>query len=104
MRGEKVEGTPCVKCGNTVRYAITSGSRNKEGACINCKALSTGRLQATKTRHQQASIGIIQPYKKCYEQGFLANRESINPNPVSELGKRCAWFAGFNDSRATVNH
>ena len=98
MRGQKVEGTPCVKCGNTIRYSIPSGPRNKEGPCVDCKTLSSEKIQATMTRHSQASTGIVQPYRKCYEQGFLANETAINPYPASELGKRCAWFAGFNDN------
>jgi len=100
VTGEKVEGKPCVKCGETIRYAASYGW-NTTGDCVNCKNVEIDKTNSAKTKHCQASIGIKDPYRKCYEQGFLAIRsrvEKINPYPVSELGKRCAWFAGFNDN------
>jgi hypothetical protein len=89
MKGQKVEGEPCVKCGETIRY--------ETGECVNCKSIRNANIKAGNTKHQQASTGIDEPYRRCYEQGFRAKKEDINPYPSSELGKRCAWFAGYND-------
>lgn len=39
-------------------------------------------------------------YKTEYHQGLIASSEDRCPYPVSLLGRRCAWFAGYNDARA----
>lgn len=35
VRGQKTEGSPCKKCGSTVRY-VTKPPRSKEGNCVSC--------------------------------------------------------------------
>ena len=98
MRGEKVEGKPCVKCGETIRYANPDNSHAKIGGCVNCKNLISAKVKSSRNKHGQASIGIKEPYRKCYEQGWRARKDTINPYPKSELGKYCAWQAGKNDN------
>ena len=40
-------------------------------------------------------------YAHEYAMGKRAADESSCPFPASQIGKRCAWLAGFYDSRAT---
>ena len=95
----KVDGKPCVRCGETIRFQKFNGEKEVTGDCVNCKQTAKNKKRSERTKRQEASAGIIEPYRRCYEQGFLAARkEEVNPYPVSKLGKRCAWFAGFNDN------
>ena len=40
------------------------------------------------------------PYQKEYNQGSLATNPHECPFPLTQLGRRCAWMAGFNDARS----
>ena len=99
MTRKKVDGKPCIRCGETIRFQKFNGVKEITGDCVNCKQIAKTKERSARTKREEASIGISEPYKRCYEQGYLAaGTERVNPYPVSELGKRCAWQAGFNDN------
>jgi len=96
----KVEGNPCVKCSSTVRYA-------NDGKCVKC-CCSHSEIQVL--RRAKASSKAIKPITKTkvktiYLDGKRAGNSDKNPYSYNEkIGSYCAWQAGFNDRRATVNH
>ena len=101
MSGEKIEGGVCAACGCTVRY-VNISNRAKEGKCVDCVDRANDRAKKKTFACRVASEGIDQPYKACYESGYRAKSTTINPYQVSEIGKRCAWQAGFNDAGHTI--
>ena len=86
MRGEKVKGNQC-SCGSCERY-------KSNGQFVSC-AKGSANFRNERTR---ATLLTQNEFNKCYEQGRKAESSQDNPYPVSEIGKRCAWFAGFNDN------
>lgn len=100
MRGQKTEGSPCNKCGSTVRY-VTTSPRNNEGSCVSCMGDSNAAWQAKrKAIKELVSKDIYQVY---YLEGknapFNANCPYFISNP-KDADKRLAWFDGYNDHHA----
>jgi len=100
MRGQKTEGSPCNKCGSTVRYSHASGS-NKEGVCVSCSGDTNAAAQAKrKAIKLLGSKGIYQVY---YIEGknspFNANCPYFMSNP-KDADKRLAWLDGYDRHHA----
>lgn len=93
---EKVEGSPCKNCGGTIRYKSVS-NRAKEGKCVHCSGIASERSERKSAAAYKASEGINTPYRACYMNGYKAQKETKCPHPATEIGKRCAWLAGYND-------
>ncbi len=99
MRGEKFTGSPCVKCKSTLRYVNV-------GDCVNCVAIRNEAQSLKRSSRLSRSRRLITKtkVKTIYFDGKIADEFDLNPYEYNaEIGKFCAWQAGFNDSRATVN-
>jgi len=90
MGGEKSEGDPCKRCHSNVKYVAN-------GKCVICTDERNQKASTKRFACKTLSVGIAAPYRECYEQGYNAKKNTNNPYPISEIGKRCAWYAGFND-------
>lgn len=86
MRGEKVKGKSC-SCGSNQRY-------QNSNQCVNCAKVSAN------FRHERSRVVRVTQAQvaECYEQGSKAQSPQGNPYGNNEIGKRCAWQAGFNDN------
>lgn len=40
-------------------------------------------------------------YALQYQMGKAASDDARCPYPIEQIGKRCAWLAGFNDARSS---
>jgi len=93
MRGEKIEGAECKRCHMTIKYVAN-------GKCVVCTDERNEKASRKRFACKTLSVGIAAPYRECYERGYNAKISTSCPHPVSEIGKRCAWLAGFNDHYA----
>ena len=92
MSTKRLKGKPC-PCGDSTRYVL----RNK---CVNCIREST----LFRDMKRRAKKVTPKEFELACKQG-AADNPGLNPYEYNaEIGKFCAWQAGFNDSRATVNH
>lgn len=86
MRGEKFEGQQC-NCGSTIRYRATL-------SCVSCD-IDSNRFRLKNIRDAKTSYSDIEA---ACEAGKVSD---CNENPYSydsEIGKFCAWQAGYNDN------
>ena len=88
MKGEKIQGEPCKQCQGVIFYSNC-------GSCVSC--VSDRNSEADKKRALIESE-INEPYQKCYNDGRKGKSENDCPYLENEIGKRCAWLAGFNDN------
>lgn len=100
MRGRKTEGSPCDKCGSTVRYVYVP-TRNKEGNCVSCASDASDNQRIKLKADRKLSKKDI--YNKYFNEGkgapFNANCPYFMSNP-KDADKRLAWCAGYNDHHA----